>query len=351
MVSPVLDRGDYGRNWPGCGRNQNGAARLGITLDSKPRRPIDPPLLVLPYPGGRHPRLGFLDGAVEPQRETKLSVFTPWDDTSYVVFDVPEAVWSNLGLTYLAHTHVDTIWTKQGVTLPKLEWRRFPDGSFALQRPLPNGITFGVEAVPQRDHVEFRMWLHNGTQQPLTGMRVQMCAMLGYARGFEAQTKDNKVIASPYAAARSADGKRWVIQAWEPIQRAWENPPCPCIHSDPKIPDCAPGQTREVHGWLSFYEGEDVRPEFERISKVWRPLERVAFEGRIIDAETREPLPARLYLQGQNGEWHFAESASPDGSAVRYDKKNWVNARAIERHTTLSAASLSSVAATRTLHE
>jgi hypothetical protein len=46
-------------------------------------------LLVLPYPGGRHPRIGFLDGAVDPQRETKVSVFTPWDPASFVVVDVP----------------------------------------------------------------------------------------------------------------------------------------------------------------------------------------------------------------------------------------------------------------------
>ena len=36
-------------------------------------------LVVLPYPGGRHPRIGFLDGAVRPQRETKFSVFLPWE--------------------------------------------------------------------------------------------------------------------------------------------------------------------------------------------------------------------------------------------------------------------------------
>ena len=35
-------------------------------------------LLTLPYPGGRHPRIGFLDGAIRPQRETKISVFAPW---------------------------------------------------------------------------------------------------------------------------------------------------------------------------------------------------------------------------------------------------------------------------------
>src|SRR4051812_33505026 len=47
-------------------------------------------LLVLPYPAGRHPRIGFLEGAVDPQRETKISIFLPWDSSSYVVADIPE---------------------------------------------------------------------------------------------------------------------------------------------------------------------------------------------------------------------------------------------------------------------
>src|SRR5262245_58453928 len=66
--------------------------KFGITAENKPRRKKADPLLVLPYPGGRHPRIGFLDGAVRPQRETKVSVFTPWDDSSYVVADVPVAL-------------------------------------------------------------------------------------------------------------------------------------------------------------------------------------------------------------------------------------------------------------------
>src|SRR5262249_23867515 len=101
--------------------------KFDITSTSKSRR-SDDVLLVLPYPGGRHPRIGFLEGAIRPQRETKVSVFTPWDDTSYVVADVPEAIWSNLGLTYLAHTHVPTVWTKQGVELEPLEWNRRGSG-------------------------------------------------------------------------------------------------------------------------------------------------------------------------------------------------------------------------------
>ena len=60
--------------------------------------------------------------------------------------------------------------------------------------------------------------------------------------------------------------------------------------------------------------------------------------GEIRDATTGEPVAARLYIQrDDDGTAHFARSASPDGHAVVYDKQNWINARSIERHTTLSA--------------
>ncbi len=245
---------------------QDALTRFDILPENKPRRVSNAPLLVLPYPGGRHPRIGFLDGAVNPQRETKLSIFTPWDAASYVVLDVPEALWSNLGLTYLAHTHVPTIWSKQDVTLPRLEWNRRADGAFDFERALPNGIVFGVEAKPAREHVTLRMWLTNGTPQLLSDLRVQMCAMLKKARGFESQTNSNKIFKPPFAACRDASGKRWIIHAWQPIHRSWGNAPCPCLHADPKLPDTLSGATSEVRGWLSFYEGDDVDAEFVRIA-------------------------------------------------------------------------------------
>jgi hypothetical protein len=58
--------------------------------------------------------------------------------------------------------------------------------------------------------------------------------------------------------------RRWIITAWEPCQRAWANPPCPCLHSDPQFPDCAPGKTVHLRGWLSFYEGKDIDGEIKR---------------------------------------------------------------------------------------
>lgn len=221
-------------------------------------------LLVLPYPGGRHPRIGFLDGAVKPQRETKLSVFTPWDPGSYVVADVPEAIWSNLGLTYLAHTHVPTIWGER--RLEPLEWERLENGDYRMERTLPNGIRFGTQARAERDAVLMKMWLHNGTDRKLTDLRVQNCVMLKGAEGFTKQTNDNKVLNAPFAAARSRDGKKWVISAWVPNHRTWANAPVPCLHSDPRFPDTKPGETSVLRGWLSFYEGEDIEGELRRIS-------------------------------------------------------------------------------------
>ena len=223
---------------------------------------------MLPYPGGRHPRIGFLDGAIDPQRETKVSVFPPWDAASYVVVDVPEAIFSNLGLTYLAHTHIPTLWSKQGVTLPPIEWKRNADGSLEIERVLPNRIVFGASVKPATNAVVMELWLRNGTDRLLTGLRVQNCVMLKAAAGFNTQTNANKIFATPFVACSSPDRKRWIITAWELCQRAWANPPVPCLHSDPQFPDCPPGETRRVRGWLSFYEGSDVETEFNRIASL-----------------------------------------------------------------------------------
>ena len=239
--------------------------RLGVHATNRPPRAADAPLRVLPYPGGRHPRTGFLEGALRPQRDTKLSVFTPWDDRSYVVVDVPEAIWSNLGLTYLAHEHIDTIWTKDGTALEPQEWQRRADGSCDFERTLPNGIAFGTRVVPARDAVRMETWLRNGTTNTLTGLRMQHCVMLKAAAGFHAQTGQNKVLRPPYAACRSDDGRRWIITAWDPLDGVWQNPPVPCFHSNPRFPDCPPGQTVRARGWLSFYEGEDLEGELRRI--------------------------------------------------------------------------------------
>ncbi len=302
--------------------------RWAIVEKPRPPQPPDAPRRVLPYPGGRHPRIGFLEGAVRPQRETKASVFAPWG--GYAVVDLPEAVWSNLGLTYLAHTHVPTLWTRQGVELPRLEWDRRPDGSLESRRALPNGIAFGARVVPSGRAVRLELWLTNGTKERLTDLRAQVCVLLRGSPDFSPQTNDNKVFSGRYAACRDDSGTRWLVTAWDPLHRAWANPPCPCLHADPKLPDCAPGQTVRAKGWLSFYEGRDLEGEIARIEATgWRSGP--SLRGEVVDAETGRPVASRLYVQGGDGRWHHATS---EGSAVPYRKER---GRSVEVHTSLSA--------------
>jgi hypothetical protein len=90
--------------------------------------------------------------------------------------------------------------------------------------------------------------------------------MLKGARGFSAQTNENKVIAGRVIAARSADGKRWIATAWERA-KPWANPPVPCIHSDPTFPDLAPGEESILRGRIFFFEGDDIHSEIARREK------------------------------------------------------------------------------------
>src|SRR5207248_8913878 len=102
-------------------------------------------------------RKGFREGAILPQRGTKVSIFTPWDPMSYVVVDLPEAIFSNLGLTFLAHTHIPTIWDARNIWLENVDWERQPDGSFSRQQRLPNQITVGAKVRPAVGLVEMEL--------------------------------------------------------------------------------------------------------------------------------------------------------------------------------------------------
>jgi hypothetical protein len=220
-------------------------------------------LLVLPYPGGRHPRIGFLEGAKDPHRDTKASLFLPWG--GYVVIDFPEAVWEAKELVYLAHTHIETRWDKQGVKLPRMDWTRKADGSLEERRVHPDGLEWTARVVPRRDGADLELRLKNGSKGKLTGLRAQVCVLLKGAPGFDAQENGNKLKfeAEGVCAVRSADGARWIATVFE-RPRLWENKPCPCIHADPFFPDLAPGEEALSRGRVFVWEGEDLGAEVSR---------------------------------------------------------------------------------------
>jgi len=62
----------------------------------------------------------------------------------------------------------------------------------------------------------------------------------------------------------------------------------------------------------------------------------VPLTARIVDAQSGEPLAARVYIQRDDGRWFFAHSPSAAGSAIRYERQNWINKNSIEYHTTVS---------------
>jgi hypothetical protein len=88
------------------------------------------------------------------------------------------------------------------------------------------------------------------------GLRAQVCVMLKGAPGFAGQTKENKVHGpDAVCAVRADDGRRWIAVRFERA-RTWDNPPCPCIHSDPTFPDLAPGEESVSRGRVWWQEGE-----------------------------------------------------------------------------------------------
>jgi len=225
---------------------------------------IDHKVKILPYPGGRHPRIGFLDGEIDPHRGTKASIFLPWNPADYIIVDLPEAIFSQLGLTYLAHTHIPTIWDEKNVVLENHDWERLPDGSLKNSWTLPNQITFGASIKPGSFRVEMDLWLKNETSVTLKDMRTQICIMFKGARQFSQQTNENKLFRQPVAAVKSESANRWILTAWEHCGRVWGNTRCPCLHSDPVLPECKPGETVRVRGMILFYVGDDIEGAIER---------------------------------------------------------------------------------------
>ena len=69
---------------------------------------------------------------------------------------------------------------------------------------------------------------------------------------FNQQTNENKIMGKTTAAVKSRDTNRWIATEWERCHRTWGNPQCPCLHSDPVLPDCGAGETVRVAGRLWF---------------------------------------------------------------------------------------------------
>lgn len=217
--------------------------------DAVAERVVGPKLT--PYPGGRHMRIGFLEGAIDPMRGTKASVFLPWAGAGYIVVDLPEAIMANGKIEFLGHTHIPTKWDEKNVAITNRDWVRNADGSLSSEWPLPDKVTVGASIRLNGQIVYMECWIRNGSEETLKNMRAQVCVMFKGAPGFAQQTNANKELSAPPRAV-ARNGERWIATEWEDCGRVWGNERCPCMHSDPKFPDCAPGETVRRTGRLWF---------------------------------------------------------------------------------------------------
>jgi hypothetical protein len=115
---------------------------------------------------------------------------------------------------------------------------------------LGDGVKIGATVRLEGGEVRMTCRVENGTAETLREMRAQVCVMFRNAPGFTAQTNDNKTLGERVATVRA--GERAIHVEWTPVQRVWGNPRCPCMHSDPRFPDCRPGEAVEAQGRMWF---------------------------------------------------------------------------------------------------
>lgn len=220
---------------------------------------------IKPYPGVRHPRINFKDGMLSPMRGTKASIFLPWAPEEYVVLDLPEALFTQFGLTFLGHKHIPTLFDYQKTVIHNSDWILSEDGGLSNSWNLPINVIIGAEIHPQEKTVEMKLWVQNNSDTTFTNLQSQVCIMFKEAKQFNELSNENKIFDSPVTAVKSKESNQWIITAWNGCNHAWGNADCPCMHSDPKLQDCKPGETVSVSGKIWFYEGENIRKEISSI--------------------------------------------------------------------------------------
>ena len=213
-----------------------------------------------------------------------------WPSQDYLWLDCPEAIFTSQGLLYLSHINppIRAVYADW----PKVPWQTVA-GGLTFERPLPNGVSFGVSVTKQNDStVALELHLKNGSPQPLRDITLQTCAFLRGIKEFADYTRDNKFVHvpaegwiplswainlpagnSPYRVGwrtkgrpvadwpvmltRSNQADRWVGMTWQKDTLSLiGNQHHPCMHADPRFKDLEPGEAVAIRGKLFFFEGE-----------------------------------------------------------------------------------------------
>jgi hypothetical protein len=215
-------------------------------------------------------------------------VSPPWPSQDYLWFDFPEAIFTNAGLLYLSHVNPD--FPVVFPDLPPIAWQTTAAG-LRFSRSLPNGVSFGGSlAANSESTVALDLFIENGSEQPLTNIRLQTCLYLRAIKEFADFTVTNKMVHLaragwvnfeqaqqatemgqyrlgfrgegppradwPVCVTVSNMAQRLVALTWyEASASIMSNPKHPCMHVDPVFPNLAPAQRATIRGELLFFEG------------------------------------------------------------------------------------------------
>ena len=182
-----------------------------------------------------------------------------------MVVDLPEAVFTRQGLIFLAHTHIPTIWGEREREIQFQDWQQSPAGGLQNQWTLPDQVQISSSILVDGTQVLMELSLHNQSDTPLTQIRSQVCIMLKGAPAFDRLSHDNKIFDDPVAAVRHEEKNYWILTAWKQTDRVWGNTEVPCLHVDPILPDCAPGETVRNRGLIWCVEGSDIHQKIREL--------------------------------------------------------------------------------------
>ncbi len=212
----------------------------------------------------------------------------PWPSQDYLWLDFPEAIFTLTDLLYLSHVNPD--YPVLFPNLPAVPWNRSGNG-LSFTRVLPNGVQFGGSVWAKSESiVALELFIDNGSEETLKGIRLQACVYLRAIKEFADFSVTNKfvhvdgagwvdferaksfigagryrlgfrgegtaVADLPLLATISNLAPRLVAMTWyEDSASLMSNPKHPCMHVDPIFPDLGPQERHRISGELLFFEG------------------------------------------------------------------------------------------------
>ena len=236
-----------------------------------------------------------------------VKIIPPWDTEGHLLVRFPETLHSSLGLLFIDHYRSDMLPVVELQKLP--EWHLDPNtGALSYECKLPNNVEFTGSVVPGADVVDMKFTVRNNTDEELKGLNIQICLVqsscptfntpelthtyilhdgnwLALADSTFKKMKPDRppwIIGSvkgrpgpkpgqshpdawyvchepadiPLIATVSKDSAHVLAITWPSGRSIMSNGMIPCLHADPVLPNCPPGESVSVEGKIYLLTGD-----------------------------------------------------------------------------------------------